>query len=77
MPMDVYQLKSKPVVFYRTDLPYYIKLGESAFVHPVNHPDKENVSNTKHVRTSEVIAFTPLEGGFETLNTLYRPYKGA
>ena len=74
--MDKYPMRQKKVVQYRTDMPFYIQIGQGALVHPVDHPDSANVSNTKHVRTSEVIAFHPHEGGFETMNTIYRPYKG-
>lgn len=74
--MDKYPIKSKPVVYYRTDKEFHIKLNQRAVVWPVNHPDKEHVSNTREVLTSPVVQFNPIEGGFETMNTIYRPYKG-
>lgn len=79
--MDKYPMKQKPIVgkpivHYRTDVDFYVRIGQGAVVHPVDHHDTNRVSNTKHVRTSQVIAFNPIEGGFETANTIYRPFKG-
>lgn len=74
--MDKYPMKPKPIVHYRTDVDFYVKMGQGAVVHPVDHPNSARVSNTKHVVTSQVIAFNPIEGGFETANTIYRPFKG-
>jgi hypothetical protein len=74
--MDKYPLKPKPVVYYRTDVDFFVKMGQGAIVHPVNHPS-DLVSNTKAVLTSEVIQFNPINGGFETMNTVYQPYKEA
>lgn len=52
--------------------PIKIVVGESAIVFPVNHPDKNNVSNTRHVYTSSVVKVNE-DGSFETLNTIYKP----
>lgn len=63
-------MKMKPIVHYRTAMNLF-KVGESAFVDPIDHPDSKNVSNTSTVRTSRVIRIG--EGGeFETENTIYR-----
>jgi hypothetical protein len=51
-------------------------IGHGTFVQPVDHPDRSNVSNTKHVYTSAVIAYDPATGEFETQNSLYTPVKG-
>ena len=49
-------------------------VGQSAIVTPIDHPDTENVSNTKPVFTSQVVRVRayPDNGEFETLNTIYR-----
>ncbi len=73
--MDTYALKPKPIVHYRTDMDFFVKLGKGALVYPVDH-SSALVSNTKHILTSEVIQFNPLDGGFETMNTIYKPFKG-
>jgi hypothetical protein len=49
-----------------------IVVGVPALVKPINHPDKANVSNTKLVATSNVVALG-LYGIFETENTRYVP----
>lgn len=49
-----------------------IVVGSGAFVKPLNHPDKANVSNTKLVYTSPVVTIG-LHGIFETENTRYMP----
>jgi len=66
---------AKPVVHYRTDMDFFVKIGKGAVVHPVDH-SSALVSNTKHVITSTVTQFNPHDGGFETMNTIYRPYRG-
>lgn len=71
--MDVYKLKPKRVVHYRTDVDFFVKMGKCALVTPVDHP---NCSNTKPVITSPVMQFNPIDGGFETINTIYRPFNG-
>jgi hypothetical protein len=53
---------SKEVVF----------VGGRALVCPIDHPDQENVTNTKEVITSRVIRIMT-NGEFETLNTIYIP----
>lgn len=73
--MDHYQLTQKKVVHYRPTSNDFIKLGHGALVYPVDHTSA-SVSNTKPVRTSQVIGFNPIEGGFETMNSIYRPLKG-
>lgn len=73
--MDKYPQTPKPVVQYRPDKEFYIKMGEPALVFPVDH-QSDLVSNKKHVLTSPVVQFNPIEGGFETMNTVYVPYKG-
>lgn len=65
----------KPVVKYKYDLNNFIKVGESAYVFPLNHPSSL-VSNTKLVRTSRVISFDKNTGNFETINTIYELIKG-
>jgi hypothetical protein len=62
----------KPTVLYDESIEHYIQLGKLAVVHPLNHPDRDNVSNTKNVLTSKVIALHA-DGSFETENTLYKP----
>lgn len=45
-----------------------IRIGEPAYILPVDHPSPL-VSNETMARTSKVIAFN--QEGFETMNTLY------
>ena len=47
-------------------------VGSSALVFPVDHPDRENVSNTTHVTTSTVVKVNA-DGSFETENSIYVP----
>jgi hypothetical protein len=46
--------------------------GYCAIVVPVDHPDTENVTNTKHVVTTPVLEIQA-NGAFETRNSLYCP----
>ena len=66
---------TKPVVHYRRDLYHHIRVGESALVYPIDHPDSERVSNTGIAQTTEVLAYSSVTGIFETKNTLYKPEK--
>jgi hypothetical protein len=50
--------------------------GAFAIVYPIDHPDSENVSNKKEVRTSQVLNPVIFDDDgtvveFETLNTKY------
>ena len=63
----------KSIVHYYKNLMHDINLGGKAFIHPVDHPDTERVSNTTWVFTSKVISHDPDTGEFETLNTKYVP----
>ena len=70
MPKKVLSsLPAKPVVHYLHSEDNFIKVGKAAMVQPIDHPDKENVSNTKMVITSRVVKLLPK--GFETENTIY------
>lgn len=62
----------KTLVLYDVGLPHTIVLGHGAIVHPLNHPDTANVSNSKAVITSKVVRVEPW-GQFETENTVYNP----
>ena len=64
---------SKRIVEYDPTYPVEIFVGIGALVKPINHPDKENVSNEKMVLTSPVVAH---DGGdcFETQNSIYVPH---
>lgn len=64
----------KPVVHYDSSKPgaAFPKVGSPCYVWPVDHPDKTHVSNTKMVKTSQVVAVHK-NGEFETLNTRYVP----
>ena len=59
----------KNIVYYRPSPYDYIHVDRPAFVRPLNHPDRENVSNTTTVRTSIVISID--QTSFETENSLY------
>lgn len=64
-------MNRKQVVFYKSDILPDVKVGQSAFVIPLNHTS-EWVSNNKIAQTSDVIFIR--EGGvFETLNSIYKP----
>lgn len=64
----------KPVVLF--DKVGVVLLGDGrAFLQPLNHPDLENVSNTKPVITSKVIRVLKDDGRIielETENTIYK-----
>jgi hypothetical protein len=65
--------KTKPVVYYdpsRSVLDF--KVGYSALVFPLNHPNTGMVSNTKLIHTSLIISVGE-NGVFETRNTIYKP----
>ena len=64
----------KKVVHYRKgSVTWPVLLGSSTYLFPLDHPDTENVSNTRLVRTSKVIAVAQDTGRIETLNTVYLP----
>lgn len=65
----------KKVVQFKASQVCYIHPSKSfALVFPIDHPDSDNVSNKKEVRTSQVISVVK-DGNvvveFETLNTKY------
>lgn len=60
----------KPVVHYRGVAEVSHR---KAFLYPVDHPDRVNVSNTKLVRTSTVIDRDLATGRIETEHTIYMP----
>ena len=65
------KMRAKPVVHYTPDKNQYIKVGNPAFVFPIDH-QSDFVSNKTVATTSKVIKME--EGGkFETENTLYVP----
>lgn len=59
----------KPVVRYNASKYDFVHVGMPALVHPIDHYNSATVSNTRQVRTSNVVRLT--EGGFETSNTMY------
>jgi len=65
----------KKVVRYKAGTQAVLGVGQSAFLHPIDHPDSSRVSNTKLVMTSAVIRYDPASGAIETENTLYIPFK--
>ena len=62
----------KTVQYKRNTLLTELRIGWPALVVPVDHPDAENVSNTKHVRTTPVVKIGEA-GDFATANTYYVP----
>jgi len=60
----------KKVVHY-IDVPTIV--GNVAYLTPIDHPDHENVSNTKLVRTSHIVSHNEATGRIETQNTIYVP----
>lgn len=62
----------KPTVHYHPTPLDIIIVGRGAVVFPMDHPDKNHVSNTKMVFTSNVISRDD-SGNFETENTRYVP----
>jgi hypothetical protein len=68
--------KSKPIVNYDESKGYYVKVGESANVWPMNHPNPEGmVSNKSMIRTSKILRLLNdnEDPSFETENTVYVP----
>lgn len=63
-------MRTKPVVYYKGG--YAIFCGR-AVLHPLDHPDTVNVSNTKQVITSRVLSHDPVSGRVETQNSVYIP----
>lgn len=63
--------EKKPVVQYRVTPFQHIVVGDGAVVVPVDHPDTERVTNGLAALTSEVLAYDPETGEFETKNTKY------
>lgn len=65
----------KPVVLFSKSKGCHITLSGAAMVYPIDHPDRERVSNTKLALTSKVIK-TVYENDivveFETTNTRYK-----
>jgi hypothetical protein len=52
-------------------------IGSRAFLKPIDHPDSENVSNTKLTMTSEVIdkeVYCCRIIALETQNTIYKEF---
>ena len=52
-------------------------LGKRAMLFPIDHPDSERVSNTKHVITSEVLdkeVYCCRIIALETQNTIYKEF---
>lgn len=64
---------TKKIVHYNRNEETFIKVGLSAFITPIDHPDTDNVTNTMVARTSRVITYDASTGEFETVNTLYKP----
>jgi hypothetical protein len=48
-----------------------VMVGARAVIRPIDHPDKENVTNTAPAVTTEVVWADKSTGSFETRNTLY------
>jgi len=63
---------SKPIVHYQS-AGVEIEVGKRAFVCPVDHYNKLDVSNTGPVLTTRVIEIDYETGEFMTLNTHYKP----
>lgn len=68
-------ITTKPIVHYDSEQDYFINVGGRAFVHPIDHPDVQYVTNTTHVITSYVKVYDEKTGIFETENTIYRPWR--
>jgi len=66
---------TKPIVHYYPGHDDRIRVGSSAFICPIDHPDTGNVSNQSVVRTSNVISHNKETGDFETENSIYRAVK--
>lgn len=63
----------KQVAYYDPELTVYIEVGKGALVWPVQHPNRLEVTCTKHALTSPVVIYNEATGVFETLNTRYIP----
>ena len=67
---------NKPIVQFSRKAGVTI-LGKRAMLKPIDHPDSENVSNTKHVITSAVVRKEVTCCriiALETENTIYMEY---
>jgi hypothetical protein len=64
---------AKNIVKYVEGSLFYFGVGKGAIVEPINHPDTDNVSNTKPVLTSNVVDINLATGWFETENSIYIP----
>ena len=65
---------AKATVQYRPSVEGSIKVGYSALVWPVDHTSPF-VSNEQVAVISKVISYDPETGVFETLNSIYKPFK--
>jgi len=61
------------IVHYKPDPDQIIRVGRGTIVYPIDHPDTDNVSNTKPVITSRVLSVNLLTGEFTTENSRYIP----
>jgi hypothetical protein len=64
----------KPTVRYMMEKHGYIRVGHSAIVTPLDHPNHlpgHFVSNLESVHTSTVLKYDKDTGRFETKNTIY------
>lgn len=61
------------IVHYKANAMAYIKVGESAVIYPIDHPDFDLVSNKTEVITSPVRALDAATGVFVTKNSCYIP----
>jgi hypothetical protein len=61
----------KRVVHYKRETLVYCEVGQSAFCQVIDHPMLGN-NEERGVQTSTVIRLLE-DGGFETLNTVYKP----
>jgi len=69
-------MSAKKIVHYTGTpviMPGYQPNTTVAILHPVDHPDTANVSNTMEARTSQIVRHDSAKGEIETLNTIYRP----
>lgn len=57
--------------------PSILGIGKPAYLTPVDHPDRENVSNNHPVQTSPVVVYDAESGYIETKNTRYVPHDAA
>lgn len=63
---------TKRIAIYNAEMITIIKVGRSALVFPLAHPDNQ-LTLTKHVMTSPVVFHDRESGVFETENTIYYP----